>query len=101
MPINDRLVCQPSLDAVLGKQCQLSQHSLLKMIFKRRDDTGVEPYAPAPQQCAVGRILHQCVFVYSASGGVPRWKINSALTSCAKASSSCGLDIVATVLMSS
>src|SRR5215469_861113 len=42
-----------------------------------------------------------CLKVYSASGGRPRRKMSSALTSCAKASSNCGCGIDATALISS
>jgi hypothetical protein len=44
---------------VLGKQRRLSRHSLREVVFKRCDNTGVELYAPAPQQRAIGRILNQ------------------------------------------
>ena len=60
-PISDRLFRQPGRRAVLRQQRGLRQHDLRKAVFEGRGNAGVQPLAPAAQQGAVGRILHQRV----------------------------------------
>src|SRR5215831_15541400 len=66
-----------------------SGHPQLESHFRGLDSPLARKFAPV------------ALNVYSASGGIPRRKISSASTSCAKASSSCCLGIVATALISS